>query len=102
MRPTGVEPATFGLVKPRTQTLDGTPDFLAEPTFMLRVTQHDGRAIEEALAATLFDSGVRLRGSRRRGDLRSLRSAAGDDTGLLVDPGMPGERCIARLLHFEP
>ncbi|MBK5219308.1 MAG: hypothetical protein JJE35_05940 [Thermoleophilia bacterium] len=46
-----------------TETLDATPDFLSEPTFLPRVTQHDGRAIEEALAATLFDKGVRLRGA---------------------------------------
>jgi hypothetical protein len=46
-----------------TETLDATPDFLNEPTFLPRVTQHDGRAIEEALAATLFDKGVRLRGA---------------------------------------
>jgi hypothetical protein len=46
-----------------TETLDATPDFFAEPTFLPRVTQHDGRAIEEALAATLFDNGVRLRGA---------------------------------------
>jgi hypothetical protein len=44
-----------------TESLDPTPDFLNEPTFLPRVTQHDGRAIEEALAATLFDQGVRLR-----------------------------------------
>lgn len=44
-----------------TESLDPTPDFLSEPTFLPRVTQHDGRAIEEALAATLFDQGVRLR-----------------------------------------
>lgn len=44
-----------------TESLNPTPDFLSEPTFMPRVTQHDGRAIEEALAATLFDQGVRLR-----------------------------------------
>ncbi len=44
-----------------TETLDPTPDFLSEPTFLARVTRHDGRAIEEALAATLFDDGVRLR-----------------------------------------
>lgn len=46
-----------------TESLDATPDFLSEPTFLPRVTQHDGRAIEEALAASLFDKGVRLRGS---------------------------------------
>lgn len=46
-----------------TQTLEAPPDFLSEPTFLPRVSQHDGRAIEEALAATLFDSGVRLRGA---------------------------------------
>ena len=46
-----------------TETLDITPDFLTEPTFLPRVTRHDGRAIEEALSATLFDSGVRLRGA---------------------------------------
>ena len=46
-----------------TETLDSTPDFLNEPTFLPRITQHDGRAIEEALAATLFDTGVRLRGA---------------------------------------
>ena len=44
-----------------TESLNPTPDFLSKPTFMPRVTQHDGRAIEEALAATLFDQGVRLR-----------------------------------------
>lgn len=43
-----------------TETLDSPPDFLSEPTFLPRVTQHDGRAIEEAHAATLFDNGVRL------------------------------------------
>lgn len=43
------------------ESLDSTPDFFNEPTFLPRVTQHDGRAIEEALAATLFDQGVRLR-----------------------------------------
>jgi hypothetical protein len=46
-----------------TESLDSTPDFLSQPIFLPRVTQHDGRAIEEALAATLFDSGVRLRGA---------------------------------------
>jgi hypothetical protein len=47
-----------------TETLDAAPDFLNEPTFLPRVTQHDGRAIEEALAATLFDGGPTAR--RRR------------------------------------
>jgi hypothetical protein len=38
------------------------PDFLAEPSYLPRVTQHDGRAIEAALSGpTLFDRGVRLR-----------------------------------------
>ncbi len=45
------------------ETLDTAPDFLSELTFMPRITRHDGRAIEEALAATLFDNGVRLRGA---------------------------------------
>jgi hypothetical protein len=42
-------------------TIEDTPDFLAEPSYLPRISRHDGRAIEEALAATLFDSGVRLR-----------------------------------------
>jgi hypothetical protein len=46
-----------------TERLDAIPDFLSEPSFLPRITQHDGRAIEEALAASLFDRGVRLRGS---------------------------------------
>jgi hypothetical protein len=43
------------------ETIENAPDFLLEPTFLPRITQHDGRAIEDALAATLFDSGVRLK-----------------------------------------
>ena len=40
------------------------PDFLEQPTFLPRVTRHDGRAIEEALAGpSLFDRGVRLEGA---------------------------------------
>lgn len=39
------------------------PGFLDESTFLVRITQHDGRAVEDALGgATLFDCGVRLRG----------------------------------------
>jgi hypothetical protein len=44
-----------------TENLEKSPNFLREPTFLPRITQHDGRAVEDALAATLFDSGVRLR-----------------------------------------
>jgi hypothetical protein len=44
-----------------TESLDPAPDFLSEPTFLPRVTRNDGRAIEETLAATLFDQGVHLR-----------------------------------------
>jgi hypothetical protein len=46
-----------------TERLDAIPDFLSEPSFLPRITQHDGRAIEEALAASLFDTGVRLCGT---------------------------------------
>lgn len=42
-------------------TIEDVPDFLLEPTFLPRITQHDGRAVEDALAATLFDPGVRLK-----------------------------------------
>lgn len=43
------------------QTLQQRPAFLDEPAYLPRVTRHDGRAIEEALAdPTLFDRGVRL------------------------------------------
>jgi hypothetical protein len=44
-----------------TQTIEPVPDFLRNPTFLPRITQHDGRAIEDVLAATLFDRGVRLK-----------------------------------------
>lgn len=45
-------------------TLPQRPDFLDGPTFLPRVTRHDGRAIEEALAGpSLFDRGVRLEGA---------------------------------------
>lgn len=43
-----------------TENIDPAPDFLSEPTYLPRVSRHDARAIEEALAATLFDKGVRL------------------------------------------
>lgn len=42
-------------------TIEDVPDFLLEPTFLPRISQHDGRAVEDALAATLFDPGVRLK-----------------------------------------
>jgi hypothetical protein len=44
-----------------TENIDPASDFLSEPTYLPRVSRHDARAIEEALAATLFDNGVRLR-----------------------------------------
>lgn len=43
--------------------LTNSPQFLDESTFLVRISQHDGRVIEEALAGpTLFDRGVRLSG----------------------------------------
>ena len=43
------------------ETLQQPPAFLTQPTYLPRVTRHDGRAIEEALAGpTLFDRGVKL------------------------------------------
>src|SRR3990170_143159 len=43
--------------------LQNEPSFLDESAFLVRITQHDGRAIEDALAGpTLFEPGVRLRG----------------------------------------
>jgi hypothetical protein len=47
-----------------TETLPARPAFLDLPTFLPRVTQRDGRAIEQALAGpTLFDRGVKLEGA---------------------------------------
>jgi hypothetical protein len=47
-----------------TETLALRPDLLSEPRYLPRVTSHDGRAIEDALAGpTLFDPGVRLGGA---------------------------------------
>jgi hypothetical protein len=43
--------------------LTNRPKFLNESAFLARITQHDGRAIEDALAGpTLFDPGVSLSG----------------------------------------
>lgn len=40
-------------------TLSQDSDLLARPSYLPRVTRHDGRAIEEALAGpSLFDVGV--------------------------------------------
>lgn len=40
------------------------PDLLSEPRYLPRITRHDARAIEDALAGpTLFDPGVRVRGA---------------------------------------
>lgn len=44
-----------------TEGLEIPPGFLNEPTFLPRISQHDARAVEDALASTLFDSGVQLR-----------------------------------------
>lgn len=45
-------------------TVPPLPDFLTSPSFLPRVTRHDGRAIDDALAGpTLFDQGVRLDGA---------------------------------------
>lgn len=74
-----------------TETLETTPDFLGEPSFLPRVTRHDGRAIEEALAATLFQDGVRLRGavveaSYAAGDPPILKRLREDRVPRLVEP----------------
>jgi hypothetical protein len=46
------------------ETLSQDSDLLARPSYLPRVTRHDGRAIEEALAGpSLFDVGVKLDGA---------------------------------------
>jgi hypothetical protein len=44
-----------------TGKIETPPDFLREPTYLPRISQFDGRAVEDALPASLFDAGVRLR-----------------------------------------
>lgn len=47
-----------------TETLAEPPDLLADAAYFPRITKHDNRAIEDAMASdTLFDPGVRLQGA---------------------------------------
>ena len=69
----------------------GTPSFLAEPAFLPRVTVHDGRAIEEAMAGTLLRPPVSIKGAiveasfanRDPELLQRLREAG---VGYVIDP----------------
>src|SRR3954466_39888 len=90
-------------------TVQNRPGFLDESTFLSRITQHDGRAIEDALAGpTLFDRGVRLRGgvveaTYAAADPPLLKRLREDSVPYIVDPQttrFTGERFL-QVEHFE-
>ena len=68
------------------------PAFLDELAFLVRITRHDGSAIEDALAGpTLFDPGVRLLGgvveaTYAAGDPELLKRLREDGVPYVVDP----------------
>lgn len=67
-------------------------DLFPAPAYLPRVTRHDGRAIEQALAgATLFDPGVRLDGAVIEatyavGEPPLLKRLRESDVPRLIDP----------------
>ncbi len=73
-------------------TLPTQAAFLADPAFLPRVSQHDGKAIEQALAGrTLFDRGVQLRAavveaSYAATDPPLLKRLREDGVPQIVDP----------------
>jgi hypothetical protein len=89
-----------------TDTLPTRPAFLDLPTFLPRVSQHDGRAIEQALAgATLFDRGVKLEGAvveatYAAGEPPLLQRLAADGVPQLVEP-QTVRFCGGRYLQVE-
>lgn len=89
-----------------TSTLPSRPAFLDLPTFLPRVTQHDGRAIEQALAGpTLFDRGVKLDGAIVEATFASespplLRRLASENVPQLIDP-QTIRFCGGRFLQVE-
>jgi hypothetical protein len=72
--------------------LKTVPPFLRDASYLPRVTRHDGRALEEALAgSTLFDRGARLRGgvieaTYAASDPPILRRLRDGTVPLLVEP----------------
>lgn len=72
--------------------LNPEPRFLAEQSFLTRISQYDGRAIEDALAPpTLFDDGVTLHGGVVEATFAAqdpplLKRLRGEGVPYLVDP----------------
>jgi hypothetical protein len=89
-----------------TSTLPSRPAFLDLPTFLPRVTKHDGRAIEQALAGpTLFDRGVKLDGAIVEATFAAddpplLRRLVSENVPQLVDP-QTIRFCGGRFLQVE-
>jgi hypothetical protein len=89
-----------------TETLPTRPAFLDLPTFLPRVSRHDGRAIEQALAGpTLFDRGVKLEGAVVEATYAAeqpplLQRLAADSVPQVIDP-QTVRFCGARYLQVE-
>jgi hypothetical protein len=72
--------------------LNPEPRFLAEQSFLTRISQYDGRAIEDALAPpTLFDDGVTLHGGVVEATFASqdpplVKRLRGEGVPYLIDP----------------